>query len=61
MVDPVVLEDGHSYEKAAIEEWFSIGRNYSPMTNLPLASTTLRPNISLRNTIAELHRETRIR
>jgi len=61
MVDPVVLEDGHSYEKAAIEEWFSIGRTYSPMTNLPLASTTLRPNISLRNTIAELHRETRIR
>ena len=61
MVDPVVLEDGHSYEKAAIEEWFSTGRTYSPMTNLPVASTTLRPNISLRNTIAELHRETRIR
>ena len=61
MVDPVVLEDGHSYEKAAIEEWFSIGRTYSPMTNLPLASTTLRPNISLRNTIAELRRGTRIR
>ena len=61
MVDPVVLEDGHSYEKAAIEEWFSTGRTYSPMTNLPLASTTLRPNISLRNTIAELHRGTRIR
>ena len=61
MVDPVVLEDGHSYEKAAIEEWFSIGRTYSPMTNLPLASTELRPNISLRNTIAELHRGTRIR
>ena len=61
MVDPVVLEDGHSYEKAAIEEWFSTGRTYSPMTNLPLASTTLRPNISLRNTIAELRRGTRIR
>ena len=61
MVDPVVLEDGHSYEKAAIEEWFSTGRTYSPMTNLPVASTTLRPNISLRNTIAELHRGTRIR
>ena len=61
MVDPVILEDGHSYEKAAIEEWLRMGRSYSPMTNLPLASTTLRPNISLRNTIAELHRETRIR
>ena len=61
MVDPVVLEDGHSYEKAAIEEWFSTGRTYSPMTNLPVASTTLRPNISLRNTIAELRRGTRIR
>ncbi len=36
MLDPVVCSDGHTYERAAIETWFS-GHLTSPVTNLPLA------------------------
>ena len=39
--------DGHSYERAAIEEWLA-AHNTSPLTNEELANTTLRPNITLR-------------
>ncbi|KAK9804850.1 hypothetical protein WJX72_008634 [[Myrmecia] bisecta] len=35
MTDPVIAADGHSYEKSAIEEWFS-RHDTSPMTGLVL-------------------------
>ena len=41
MSNPVVAADGHSYEKAAIEEWFRRGGRNSPMTNQPLADRNL--------------------
>jgi hypothetical protein len=62
MVDPVVAPDGHSYELAilghsyertAIAEWFTNGRTTSPVTNLPLANTTLAANHALRAAIQE--------
>ena len=52
MRDPVIAEDGHSYERSAITEWFQ-HNNTSPKTNLRLNSTNLVANIALRNTIQE--------
>ncbi|KAK9814800.1 hypothetical protein WJX72_011673 [[Myrmecia] bisecta] len=44
VVDPVIAADGHTYERFAIESWFS-SHNTSPMTNEPVASRALVPNI----------------
>ena len=51
MTDPVVALDGHTYERRAIEQWFSQGRLTSPVTNLRLNTTTLVPNHALRGAI----------
>ena len=51
MKDPVIAVDGHTYERQAIQQWFSNGKSTSPVTNLPLRDTTLIPNIALRQTI----------
>ncbi|CAM9614810.1 unnamed protein product [Phaeothamnion confervicola] len=50
MRDPVFTEDGHSYEREAIEDWLS-EHNTSPKTNLQLQGKRLAPNHSLRNAI----------
>lgn len=34
--DPVITCDGQTYERSAISEWFSLGNNTSPLTNLVL-------------------------
>lgn len=54
MIDPVMAEDGHSYERNAIEEWFSTGRIRSPVTGVDLQSVRLYPNHNLRNAITTL-------
>jgi uncharacterized protein len=36
MENPVIAADGHSYERGAIERWFSTGHNTSPLTGLRL-------------------------
>ncbi len=51
--DPVVTADGQTYERSWIEAWFARGNTSSPLTNSPLAHTTLAPNIALRNAIEE--------
>ena len=48
MRDPIVCADGFSYERTSIERWFQDGHTSSPLTNLPLADTSLTPNRSLR-------------
>ena len=53
--DPVICTDGHTYERAAIERWFSGGRMTSPVTNQRLRDRTLIPNHALRSAIAMLH------
>ncbi|KAI0492025.1 hypothetical protein KFK09_026290 [Dendrobium nobile] len=53
MVDPVNLFTGTTCEKAAIEAWFLEGRKEDPCTGKPLADTTLRPNISVRQSIQQ--------
>ena len=58
MVDPVMVVDGHCYERTAIERWFGQRQARgqpptSPKTGAELASTELTPNHNLRNAIQE--------
>eukprot|EP00997_Jenningsia_sp_PLL12_P010341 NODE_7566_length_449_cov_49.655000_g6728_i0.p2 GENE.NODE_7566_length_449_cov_49.655000_g6728_i0~~NODE_7566_length_449_cov_49.655000_g6728_i0.p2 ORF type:complete len:94 (-),score=22.04 NODE_7566_length_449_cov_49.655000_g6728_i0:70-351(-) len=52
MTDPVMVSDGHTYERSGIEEWFRDHRT-SPKTNAPLADLTLTPNRTLRSAIIQ--------
>ncbi|XP_054279864.1 WD repeat, SAM and U-box domain-containing protein 1-like isoform X2 [Macrosteles quadrilineatus] len=47
MTEPVICEDGFTYENHAIQAWMVNGRNTSPMTNVPLSSTVVVPNTEL--------------
>ena len=49
MSNPVVAEDGHSYDRNAIEHWFLV-HNTSPMTNLAIGRNLV-PNIQLKKLI----------
>ncbi|XP_062853770.1 WD repeat, SAM and U-box domain-containing protein 1 [Trichomycterus rosablanca] len=51
MKDPVIAADGYSYEREAIESWISTKSRSSPMTNLPLQTTLLTPNRTLKMAI----------
>uniref|UniRef100_H3DGE9 WD repeat, SAM and U-box domain-containing protein 1 n=1 Tax=Tetraodon nigroviridis TaxID=99883 RepID=H3DGE9_TETNG len=51
MKDPVIAADGYSYERASIQSWLSGKNKTSPMTNLPLQTTILTPNRSLKTAI----------
>ena len=56
MREPVMLEDGHSYEKANINRWFhqqelEEKQASSPVTRTVLQSTQLVVNLNLKNTI----------
>ncbi|KAK8945652.1 U-box domain-containing protein 44 [Platanthera guangdongensis] len=58
MHDPVTIENGHTYERKAIEKWFKeckdSGRKpVCPLTLKELNSTDLNPSIALRHTIEE--------
>ena len=50
MDDPVVAADGHTYNRADIENWFK-EHNTSPHTNEPFEDKILRPNIMARKLI----------
>ena len=52
MHDPVVLSDGHSYERRHIETWLG-DRKTSPKTGAVLPSNFMFPNHALRNSIEE--------
>lgn len=61
--DPVCTEDGHTYERLSIQKWFRrrsaqtdtrTGRPLpptSPLTNMVLRTTILRPNVALKGAI----------
>ena len=58
MKDPVLcVEDGHTYERVAVEQWFATGARTSPATSAQLASTALAPNHMARKLIAALLEE----
>eukprot|EP00927_Polykrikos_kofoidii_P080993 TRINITY_DN78056_c0_g1_i1.p1 TRINITY_DN78056_c0_g1~~TRINITY_DN78056_c0_g1_i1.p1 ORF type:complete len:184 (+),score=24.33 TRINITY_DN78056_c0_g1_i1:144-695(+) len=48
--DPVMAADGHTYDRSAITNWFSLHRT-SPLTNAPLRSRNVLPNYSVRSQI----------
>ncbi|KAD5961339.1 hypothetical protein E3N88_12812 [Mikania micrantha] len=52
MVDPCVADDGYTYDRRAIEQWFEES-HCSPMTNVPFMSKSLTPNYSLLSAILE--------
>jgi hypothetical protein len=54
MSEPVMMVDGYSYEKRAIQHWLTQS-NRSPMTNLPLHDTRLIPNLKLLEIINEIN------
>jgi hypothetical protein len=56
MVDPVVCADGHSYDRAAIEEWLRL-HNTSPLTNQPLPNKHLIPNHLAKMMIEEFNQK----
>ncbi|XP_065108455.1 WD repeat, SAM and U-box domain-containing protein 1-like isoform X1 [Paramisgurnus dabryanus] len=51
MKDPVIAADGYSYERDAIETWINTPNHLSPVYNLPLKTTLLIPNRSLKTAI----------
>ena len=53
MDDPVVMMDGMTYERRAIETWLSKGHTTSPLTGAELQSTMLIPNNLVRSQIRE--------
>eukprot|EP00486_Rosalina_sp_Unknown_P013184 CAMPEP_0201592824 /NCGR_PEP_ID=MMETSP0190_2-20130828/190609_1 /ASSEMBLY_ACC=CAM_ASM_000263 /TAXON_ID=37353 /ORGANISM="Rosalina sp." /LENGTH=256 /DNA_ID=CAMNT_0048051763 /DNA_START=33 /DNA_END=800 /DNA_ORIENTATION=+ len=54
MTNPVILiSDGHTYERAAIEEWFNRGHSSSPMTGEQLTCTRRVPNYAMSKAIDE--------
>ncbi|CAL0327500.1 unnamed protein product [Lupinus luteus] len=53
MMDPVETSSGKTFERSSIERWFAEGNNHCPLTMLPLDSSILRPNKTLRQSIQE--------
>jgi len=53
MKDPVILRDGHTYERESIATWFGNGHNTSPLTGKRLPSRQLIPNVTLKKAIDE--------
>ncbi len=51
--DPVMTEDGQTYERFAIGEWFKSGHSKSPLSGVHLNSQKLIPNNSLKKLIEE--------
>ncbi|XP_077478331.1 WD repeat, SAM and U-box domain-containing protein 1 isoform X1 [Stigmatopora argus] len=52
MREPVLAADGYSYEREAMATWINSKNRSSPMTNLPLMTTLLTPNHTLKMAIA---------
>ncbi|GLJ30952.1 hypothetical protein SUGI_0617450 [Cryptomeria japonica] len=53
MEDPVGLISGQTFERSAIEDWFSSGNRTCPVTKTQISTLDLKPNISLQNSIRE--------
>ncbi|XP_027335756.1 U-box domain-containing protein 44-like isoform X2 [Abrus precatorius] len=53
MVDPVETSSGQTFERIAIEKWFAEGNRLCPLTLIPLDTSILRPNKTLKQSIEE--------
>ena len=47
MTNPVVIQSGNTFERAAIEKFFEIGKIIDPITNQHLGSTRVSKNLAL--------------
>jgi len=54
MNDPVMLEDGITYERENIKNWFNTGSNNSPMTGKKINKSIMIPNHKLKSDIAQI-------
>lgn len=52
MTDPVFAQDGHTYERQAIEDWLK-GHGDSPLTRERITATHLIPNYAMRSALDE--------
>ena len=52
MSDPVIAQDGYTYERSAIASWLQQGSGLSPMTNAALRDATVIPNFNLKSQIS---------
>ena len=50
---PVMAADGNTYDRSSIEDWFSRGKQTSPLTGAPLAHLGLTPNNLVRSMVSE--------
>merc|ERR1711964_236700 len=55
MDDPVVSEDGHTYERASIMKWLET-HSKSPKTNMPMGGRFM-PNYALKSMIIEFNQK----
>ncbi|KAK3275231.1 hypothetical protein CYMTET_16625 [Cymbomonas tetramitiformis] len=55
MREPVIASDGHTYEKAAIKDWF-LKHDTSPVTNLPFEHKGLIANHSFHALVARMEK-----
>lgn len=53
MVDPVETSSGRTFERSAIEKCFAEGNKLCPLTMVPLNTSVIRPNKTLRESIEE--------
>ena len=56
LVDPVLCEDGHAYEREAIARWLA-SHATSPITRETLEGKTLVPHVALQQIVEDLVRE----
>ena len=54
MEEPVIAQDGHTYERAAIQEWLDRGHRNSPKTGARLLNAELTPNHTMHSLIEDL-------
>jgi hypothetical protein len=54
MDDPVIAQDGHTYERTAIKRWLDMGKRVSPKTGARLLSTELISNHAMHSLIEDL-------
>ena len=52
--DPVILSDGFTYEREAIQKWLDMGNRRSPMTNVELTNLSLVPNNVIKQALQEI-------
>jgi hypothetical protein len=59
MIDPVVCDDGYSYERESIIQWLKLNNNISPMTEEIINPSNIKSNYSLKGLI-EKYKQTHL-